>query len=149
MGIDVYTPISSAIDALVHYDGKRAADIATSRFAVRSMVSQAVCIRLRGLKHTETLTVPWSRSTLKWLSDEVQAQARRTSSSMACSNRKLVGEDLLLAGGTDDTPDCPRAPKADKPVDLADKVCCPEESRKIWLCTDKTAFVVATDRFLW
>ncbi|KAH8082309.1 P-loop containing nucleoside triphosphate hydrolase protein [Filobasidium floriforme] len=34
--------LEPAIDSLVHYDGKRASDIATSRFAVRSLVSQAV-----------------------------------------------------------------------------------------------------------
>ena len=34
--------ISRPIDVFVHYDGKRADDIAASRFAVRQLVAQAV-----------------------------------------------------------------------------------------------------------
>lgn len=36
--------MSRPIDVFIHYDGKRAADIAQSRFAVRQLVAQAVRI---------------------------------------------------------------------------------------------------------
>ncbi|KAL7419625.1 Chromosome transmission fidelity protein 18 [Cryptotrichosporon argae] len=59
--------LEPAIDVFVHYDGKRAADISASRFAVRQLVAQAMdaeLARRRGAAGAETTTTAASFTTL-------------------------------------------------------------------------------------
>lgn len=53
--------LEPAIDVFVHYDGKRAADVAAGRFAVRQLVSQSVSLQC-SLCPCSMGCVPWAWS---------------------------------------------------------------------------------------